>query len=141
MEDCFEEQLLLLAYAAEITRAVADKLEDIRQSPLTQNPVMIETTPVHVVKTGRFPIAAGGMTPQLLILYVLDHTRLLIHLMHIVEALAVDFETPPITPTDEGPASPSSAPPLREYRDRAAPEPIERMLRRILAQSTRTRGH
>jgi|GEM_PF-3910756 len=153
LEDCFQEHLLALSVRYEIMRIVMEKLEDIRQHPVTPNPVIVDGEPVHAIKTGQFRTADGKVTPQLVILYILDHAHHFIHLMHICEAQTVDLGGP-----DGTSAVPTQTAPLngggqndgrmaggvlreREYQERAAPEPIAKMLRRVLAQASRNRRH
>lgn len=139
LEDYFQEQLLLQSYAPEVMRAVQEQLARIQEYPQTTNPRMVDGEPVHAVKTGSFP-AGEGVTPVLLILYFLDHVRHLIHLMHVCKAADVDLGDGG-SESESGGTLPVNLAQLREYRDRAAPEPIERVLRRVMAQMHRNHRH
>ena len=135
LHERFQEQLLVQAHATGVERVVKEKLRDIQQQPVTPNPVTFNGEPMHFVKTGRF--VDGEVTiPKLLIVYYLDHVRYFIHLVHICDAADVTIGNTPSPSEADQPVVQ-----LREYRDRAAPEPIERMLRRVFAQTLRGESH
>lgn len=91
LEECFGEELLSGANASSIQRVVMEKLQSIREQPVTPNAVIVGGEPVHVVRTGRFAINEETL-PPLLIVYYLDHVRHLVHLMLVCSASSVENE-------------------------------------------------
>ncbi len=141
LDDWFGQQLLALTDGHDIVRVVKEKLDAIQQSPVTPDPLIVNGEPVHIVKTGQFTTGADRMTPALLILYVLDHANRFIHLMHITEARKVDLGTGSQENFSGEPGEELLSPHARDHYDRAGPEPVAHMLRRILAQASRLRRH
>jgi hypothetical protein len=144
VEDWFEGERMRVAPGTEATRAIRQKVAEIQQSPVTPKPIMYGDEPVHMAKTSRFPIASGGTTPRYVLLYSLDHARRLITLLHIVKEDEVDLgpeggggDLPPI---DDGGEDLSGHPRRPEHRDSPS-EPIERLLRRVAAQTGRIKLH
>lgn len=144
VEDWFEGERMRIAPEPESTRAIRQKVAEIQQSPVTPKPIMYGNEPVHIAKTGRFPTASGGTTPRYVLLYSLNHARHLITLLHIVKEVEVDLGPEDgggnVPPDDDGGDDLSGHARRPEHRDSPS-EPIDRLLRRVAAQTGRIKLH